>query len=112
MGRFDSLFTPYKIGNLKIKNRIVMCPMGTNAAYGDGSISENRIDYYARRAKGGAGMIILGCQFISPELASGCIEGTIEPNTSLPRLSVLCEKVHQYGPKICAQLSCGVVRID
>ena len=61
MGRFDSLFTPYKIGNLKIKNRIVMCPMGTNAAYGDGSISENRIDYYARRAKGGAGMIILGC---------------------------------------------------
>ena len=37
-----------------------MCPMGTNAAYGDGSISENRIDYYARRAKGGAGMIILG----------------------------------------------------
>ena len=110
MGRFDSLFTPYKIGNLKIKNRIVMCPMGTNAAYGDGSISENRIDYYARRAKGGAGMIILGCQFISPELASGCIEGTIEPNTSLPRLSVLCEKVHQYGTKICAQLSCGVGR--
>lgn len=110
MENYDVLFTPYKIGDLKIRNRIVMCPMGTNAAYGDGSIAENRIDYYARRAKGGVGMIILGCQFISPELASGCIEGTIEPSTSLPRLSVLCEKVHQYGAKICAQLSCGVGR--
>lgn len=110
MGKYDVLFTPCKIGSLKIKNRIVMCPMGTNAAYADGSIAENRIDYYARRAKGGAGMIILGCQFISPELASGCIEGTIASNTSLPRLSVLCEKVHQYGAKICAQLSCGVGR--
>ncbi len=110
MENYGILFTPCKIGNLKIKNRIVMCPMGTNAAYGDGSIAENRIEYYARRAKGGVGMIILGCQFIRPELASGCIEGTIAENTSLPRLSVLCEKVHQYGARICAQLSCGVGR--
>lgn len=110
MENYEVLFTPCKIGKLNIKNRIVMCPMGTNAAYADGSIAENRIEYYARRAKGGAGMIILGCQFIRPELASGCMEGTIASNTSLPRLSVLCEKVHQYGAKICAQLSCGVGR--
>ena len=59
MENYEVLFTPCKIGKLNIKNRIVMCPMGTNAAYADGSIAENRIEYYARRAKGGAGMFFL-----------------------------------------------------
>lgn len=47
MSEYDVLFTPFKIGQLEIRNRIVMCPMGTNAAYSDGTISENKIDYYA-----------------------------------------------------------------
>lgn len=107
---YSCLFRPLHIGKMRVKNRIVMCPMGTNASNGETAISDNRIDYYGRRAKGGVGMIILGTQFISPDLASGCIEGSILPNTSIPKLSVLCEKVHQYGTKICAQISCGVGR--
>ena len=43
MSEYDVLFTPFKIGQLEIRNRIVMCPMGTNAAYSDGTISENKI---------------------------------------------------------------------
>ena len=110
MSEYDVLFTPFKIGQLEIRNRIVMCPMGTNAAYSDGTISENKIDYYARRSQGGVGMIIEGCQFISQELASGCIEGALEEKYSVPRQSVLVEAVHRHGAKICAQLSCGVGR--
>lgn len=91
MSEYDVLFTPFKIGQLEIRNRIVMCPMGTNAAYSDGTISENKIDYYARRSQGGVGMIIEGCQFISQELASGCIEGALEEKYSVPRQSVLVE---------------------
>ena len=26
--KYEALFTPWKIGNVEIKNRIVMCPMG------------------------------------------------------------------------------------
>ena len=36
---FDSLFTPFSIGKMEIKNRLVMSPMGTYAALMDGSVS-------------------------------------------------------------------------
>ena len=28
--KYEALFTPWNIGNVEIKNRIVMCPMGGN----------------------------------------------------------------------------------
>ncbi len=107
---YEKLFTPFQIGSMNVNNRIVMSPMGTNASHSDGSITQNRIDYYAARAKGGAGMIILGSQFISKEFASGSLEGVLQENHVLPRLASLCEAVHRYDTKICAQLSCGVGR--
>jgi len=110
MSNYEVLFTPFQIGRMEVRNRIVMSPMGTNATDGDGSITDNRVDYYAERAKGGVGMIILGAQFISQSLTSGCIEGVIEHKSVLPKLSVLVEAVHRHGAKICAQLSCGVGR--
>lgn len=110
MGKYDVLFTPFKIGQMEVKNRIVQSPHGTNAAYGDGTISENRIGFYERRAKGGAGLIIEGCCFISQELASGCIEGAIEEKYAVTRQSILVEAVHRHGAKVALQLSCGVGR--
>ena len=32
--KYESLFTPWKIGNVEIKNRIVMCPMGGTSLFG------------------------------------------------------------------------------
>lgn len=29
---YQELFTPFKIGSMRVKNRIVMSPMGTNSA--------------------------------------------------------------------------------
>jgi len=110
MSNYDVLFTPFKIGGMEVKNRIVEAPHGTNAANGDGTMSDNKIDFYARRAQGGVGLIIEGCTFISQELASGCIEGAIEEKFSVPRQSVLVEAVHRHGAKIAIQLSCGVGR--
>lgn len=110
MGKYDVLFTPFKIGNMVVKNRIVQCPHGTNAANADGTLTDNRIDFYARRAQGGVGLIIEGCTFISQELASGCIEGAIEEKYAVSRQSALVEAVHRHGAKIAIQLSCGVGR--
>lgn len=57
---YDSLFTPFKIGNCEIKNRIVMSAMGTLMSNRDGTFSEDEIAYFEARAKGGTGMIIIG----------------------------------------------------
>ena len=64
-GQFRYLFTPLKIGPVRVPNRIVFPAHLTNFAERN-LPSERHADYYAERAKGGAGLIItagraLGC---------------------------------------------------
>ena len=49
-----------RIGNVELKNRFVMAPMGDLTANPDGTVSETTIGYYGARAKGGVGLIITG----------------------------------------------------
>ncbi|MFS0873617.1 NAD(P)/FAD-dependent oxidoreductase [Paenibacillus xylanilyticus] len=107
---YAKLFTPFHIGNMEVKNRIVMSPMGTNSAGPDGRISLEEIDYYEERAKGGAGMIILGAQFLTEDLAQGVLEGIVEKDYVVPMLTDLVDAVQRYGTRIIAQLSCGTGR--
>jgi 2,4-dienoyl-CoA reductase-like NADH-dependent reductase (Old Yellow Enzyme family)/thioredoxin reductase len=102
-----NLFTPFKIGKMEVKNRIVMSPMGLNAAHPDGRIDDDEIHYFEERARGGTGLIIIGCQFLTKELAQGSLEGYLDRTYVIPQLTNLCEAVQKYGTKISAQLSCG-----
>lgn len=110
MNKYDILFTPFKIGKMEVKNRIVESPHGTNAANSDGTVNDDKIAFYERRAKGGVGLVIVGCTFISQEWASGCIEGSIEEKYSVPKHSIMVETIHKHGAKAAIQLSCGVGR--
>lgn len=101
------LFSPLRIGKMEVKNRIVMSPMGLNAAHADGTIDDDEIHYFEERAKGGAGLIIIGCQFLDKQLAQGSLEGYLDSTYVIPQLTNLCESVQKYGTKISAQLSCG-----
>ncbi|WP_283624841.1 oxidoreductase [Clostridium butyricum] len=53
------IFESGKIGNLEIKNRMVVPPMLTEYANEDGSINERFIRYYEEKAKGDFGLIII-----------------------------------------------------
>ena len=66
---YEKLFTPFKIGKMEVKNRLVMSPMGTNSALANGRKTDNEIDYFIERAKGGVGMIIMGCQPLNEKIA-------------------------------------------
>ena len=57
--KFFKLFEPLEIGNMTISNRIVMPAINLNMA-NDGYITQQLIDFYVERAKGGAGMLIVG----------------------------------------------------
>jgi 2,4-dienoyl-CoA reductase-like NADH-dependent reductase (Old Yellow Enzyme family)/thioredoxin reductase len=52
------LWEPIRIGGLALRNRIVMAALGTDFAEPDGTISERLIDFLARRARGGAGLVV------------------------------------------------------
>src|SRR3954464_6298993 len=55
------LFTPFDLAGLRLKNRLVMAPMGT-CLDRDGQITDATIAYYRRRAEGGVGTITVeGC---------------------------------------------------
>ena len=56
--KYEKLFTPIKIGNVEIKNRIAMAPMLMDFGQFDGRTTEMLMDYYEERAKGGTGLII------------------------------------------------------
>ena len=109
MGKFDKLLEPVKIGSLEIKNRIVMPPMMTRSA-DDGMPSEPMINYYAERAAGGTGMIIVEFTKCDSKL-----EPVISPyhlRLDTPQhqkaFTALTEAVHRNGSKIALQISPGL----
>lgn len=57
--KYPKLFSPGNIGNLTIKNRIVMEPLSMGVAERDQSIGDDFLAYLLERARGGVGLIIL-----------------------------------------------------
>ena len=107
---YSPLFTPFKIGKMEVKNRIVLSPMGHNASLPYGAKSDWEIDYYEERARGGAGMIITGCTPLTEKIAQGSHEGTLESDIPIPSYTHLVERVHRWGAKICLQMTPGTGR--
>ena len=65
--KMERLFEPGSIGKMRLKNRLVMAPMGTFSADEAGYPTQRTLDYYATRAKGGVGMIIVQATRVSRE---------------------------------------------
>lgn len=106
----ECLLQPGQIGTLKLKNRVVFCPCETLYATVDGQVTQRIIDFYVRRAEGGAGLLVThtmqGCTRIDPydPFAHSL---RIDDNAYVPMLSELTEAVHRGGAKIAALVSPG-----
>jgi len=105
MTQFKSLFSPFKIGNIELKNRIVMPPMATHFADFDGSVNDRHIAYYVERARGGVG-------YITSEHTGVLKQGRAFPNMTLidtdqqiPSFKKLVEAIHQESGKIVIQIN-------
>ncbi len=104
------LFEPMQIGNMKVKNRIVMAPMGTQND-GDGGYSDRTARYFEERAKGGTGLIITG-RNASTTLFEEYSTTLLDKAQHVPRLNLMIEKCHLYGTKVCVQIGPGLGRIQ
>ena len=67
------MFTPFRLRELHLKNRIVVSPMAQYRAV-DGTPTDWHLVHYAERAKGGAGLVITEMTCVSPEgrITPGC----------------------------------------
>ena len=61
------LFSPFRIKNLELKNRIVLPPLASFLIREDGSLTDETVEHYKRRAAGGPAMVITEACAVSPE---------------------------------------------
>jgi len=102
MTQFTKLFEPIKIGNVELKNRIVLPPMACSYASEDGFITDRFIDYYAERAKGGCALIIIESSY--PRPAGYHQRPNLGHDKYIPGLAKLADAIHKGGAKACIQL--------
>ena len=107
------LFEPGTIGNLTVKNRIIMDSMNIQllVPIDEGPFSERAIDFYVARAKGGVGMIKTVFMRPNRRLEFSIGEPVVDSERCVSWLNDLAEAVHDYGTKVCVQLSPGLGRI-
>jgi len=98
------LCQPILIGQMKLKNRMVMPPMVTRHATTNGYVTERTRKYFETRAKGGIGLIIVEATYVHPAGPILANELNISDDTYIPGLSWLAQTIHRHGAKAAIQL--------
>lgn len=114
--KYQTLFTPVKVGSITIKNRFAMAPMGPlGLSDAEGGFNQRGIDYYVERAKGGTGLIMTGVTFsdckVETQSMPNCPNSTYNPVHFIRTGKEMTERVHAYGSKIFLQMSAGFGRV-
>lgn len=101
---YMKLFEPIKIGNMALKNRIVMSPMGTSLAETPFTPSDRHCAYYGERAKGGAGLIVIEHTFARMDGAKSEKSLGLWDKASIPAWKKLVSEIHKYGTKAAVEI--------
>ncbi len=107
---FAKLFEPGKIGTLELKNRIVMPPMGTRFYGLWGDVADTAVEWFRRRAAGGAGLIVTGVAYGATAvdaLRSSHNALRVDDSAYISGLSAMAEAIHEGGAKAGIQISPG-----
>lgn len=101
------LLTPARIGDVEIRNRIVLPSMTTRAADAEGFVTEDTLAYYQARVGGGVGLVTV--EMASPEKDGRHRhhELGIYDDRFLPGLAGLVDLIHRGGAKASIQLGHG-----
>ena len=110
--KYEALFTPWKIGNVEIKNRIVMCPMGGTSLFGWFELGGCHFDkeaakLFLERANNNVGLIIPG---IAPLRDTFWGKWLWQNPKMFEDLKVFMDEIHKTGAKLFVQLTAGMGR--
>ncbi|MBM7244224.1 FAD-dependent oxidoreductase [Rhodococcus fascians] len=101
--RLPLLMSPTRIGSRVVKNRIVSPPHGTYFAAG-GLVTDQQVDYYAERAAGGVGMIVVGNMSAWSRSKTGGGQNYAFSPDAVDGHRRLADAVHEHGTLLLAQL--------
>lgn len=109
MAKYQKLLEPLNIGNVQLRNRFVMLPM-TIEKVDNYHVTDDLVDFYEQRAKGGVGLIEIGSCYVcdcfgtEPKYhtttgACGCWDDEF-----IPGFKKIADVCHEHGAKVAAQL--------
>lgn len=106
---FPTLFSPCKIGNVTIKNRICKAPQTTGLSHMDGSVSSRLVRCYEDLARGEVGMIIVEYAFVDRKYSkSASNQLGICDDEYIVGLGWLADTIKNLGSVPCIQIEhCG-----
>lgn len=101
---YEKILSPIKIGSMEVKNRFVMPAMDSLTTTEDNQFSEQSIQYFAAKAKGGFGLIISEFLCVDKSGLSTPKQAGIFDDSFIPGLKRLTDEIHKYGAKCLGQL--------
>ncbi len=110
--KYEALFTPWKVGNVEIKNRIVLCPMGGTSLFGWMELTGCKFDreaanFFLERARNNVGLIIPG---IAPLRDTIWGRWLWQNEKMFDELKAFMDELHKTGAKLFVQLTAGMGR--
>ena len=111
--KYNALFTPWKIGNVEIKNRLVQCSMGGTSLFG--WMEPNHFDkeaayFLLNRAQDGVGLILPGMQCVRDPLGIPGRKWLYQNDQMFKELKEYMVEFHKTGAKLFIQLAAGMGR--
>lgn len=106
----QALFTPWKIGNLELKNRIVLCPMGGTSIFGwmePHHFDKEAANFLLERAKNNVGLVIPGIAPIRNVMGGSWL---YKGQGKFDKLKEFMTEFHKTGAKLFVQLTAGMGR--
>ncbi|MEA4912427.1 MAG: FAD-dependent oxidoreductase [Oscillospiraceae bacterium] len=108
--KYEALFTPWKIGNVEIKNRIVMCSMGGTSIFGwmePNHFDKEAANFLLERAKNNVGLILPGIAPIRDTMGGKWL---YQNKGKFTQLKEFMDEYHKTGAKLFIQLTAGMGR--
>ena len=108
--KYAPLFAPWKIGNVEIKNRIVLCPMGGTSLFGwmePNHFDKEAAKFFLERAKNNVGLIIPGIAPLKDTIGGRWLW---QNKKMFKELKPFMDEIHETGAKLFVQITAGMGR--
>ncbi len=101
---FEKTFTPYKLGNILVKNRLIVPAMDSGVFDQEGKVAQSTLDYYGARAAGGFGLIIIEIAAVESRGVGMPCEPNVWCDDCVPGMAKLANTIKNKGARVIVQL--------
>lgn len=108
MTALQHLFSPITIGSMRVKNRLLMSAMSINFGVDDdGNVTDQLTQYFVARARGGAGMMLVGGGAVAPNGIEAPRLPGLWDDRCVPALQRMTQTLRPHGARFGMQLMHG-----